>query len=173
VDATEVWLDPTVLITEHITESSQQSRTPTCSPVTMWIASWDAFSRAHEVNSPRQLPLTSPWLETPHTGWRTTDGQSAFLSLPSSNPALYSTYRPCPRSELSQDIKRSRGFNDGFERYPRVDCPGSEGREDRGQPGRSTTATKQVEIGRLGSAARTLGGISAVATVTESMVKAL
>jgi hypothetical protein len=70
-------------------------------------------------------------------------------------------------------LKRGRGIKERLERYPRVDWPEPEAREDRGRPGRGPTVTKLVETGRLGSAARILLGRTAVAAVTDPVVEAL
>jgi hypothetical protein len=74
---------------------------------------------------------------------------------------------------LGPALKRGRGIKECLERYPRVDWPEQEARGEGRRRGGAPTATKKVEIGRLGSAVRTLGGKSAVATVTEAVVEAL
>jgi hypothetical protein len=95
----------------------------------------------------------------------------SFLSNPSDDALL--DFLALPKVGLVPALKRGRGIRERFERYPRVDWPEPEAREDRGRSGRGPSVTKQVEMGRLGSAARILLGKSAVATVTESVVESL
>jgi hypothetical protein len=64
-----------------------------------------------------------------------------------------------------------QGLKARLDRYPRVDWRSPE--PNNGTTRRTTTAIKDVEKGRLGSAARRLAGTAAVATVDNEVVAAL
>jgi hypothetical protein len=66
-----------------------------------------------------------------------------------------------PKAGLAQGPKQ--GLKVRLQRYPRVDWPPPEATD--GTTSRTTTATKDVEKGRLGSAARRLAGRAAGGTV--------
>jgi len=61
----------------------------------------------------------------------------------------------------------------GLERYPRVDWPEPERRESTGNGRRAPTAVKQVEMGRLGSAARIRSSDTSMAAVDASATESL
>ncbi|RSH83691.1 hypothetical protein EHS25_005595 [Saitozyma podzolica] len=70
---------------------------------------------------------------------------------------------------LAQELKQ--GLKARLQRYPRMDRPRPES-SDSPTP-RTTTATNDVQKGRLGSAARRVAGTAAVATVDNEVVSAL
>ncbi|GFZ52439.1 hypothetical protein JCM24511_10212, partial [Saitozyma sp. JCM 24511] len=74
-----------------------------------------------------------------------------------------------PKAGLAPGLKQ--GLKARLERYPRVDWPRPEPSD--GTTPRTTTAVKDVEKGRLGSAARRLAGTAAVATLDNEVVATL
>ncbi|GFZ44313.1 hypothetical protein JCM24511_02035 [Saitozyma sp. JCM 24511] len=91
----------------------------------------------------------------------------AFLAEPSDDTLF--NILALPKAGLAPGLKQ--GLKAGLERYPRVDWPRPEPSD--GTTPRTTTAVKDVEMGRLGSAARRLAGTAAVATVDNEVVAAL
>jgi hypothetical protein len=91
----------------------------------------------------------------------------AFLAEPS-NDTLFNILA-LPKAGLAPELKQ--GLKTRLERYPRVDWPRPEPSD--GTTPRTTTAVKDVEKGRLGSAARRLAGTAAVATVDDEVVATL
>jgi hypothetical protein len=91
----------------------------------------------------------------------------AFLAEPSDDTLF--NILALPKAGLAPGLKQ--GLKARLERYPRVDWPRPEPND--GTTRRTTTAVKEVEKGRLGSAARRLAGAAAVATVDNEVVAAL
>ncbi len=95
----------------------------------------------------------------------------AFLFIPSDATLL--DFLALPKVGLAPGLKRGAGAKQRLEKYPRVDWPLQEQRETSGQVRKAPTAVRQVELGRLGSAARILSGESSVAQVDTSVVETL
>ena len=91
----------------------------------------------------------------------------AFLAEPSDDTLF--NILALPKAGLAPGLKQ--GLKARLERYPRVDWPRPEPSD--GTAPRTTTAVKDVEKGRLGSAARRLAGTAAVATVDNEVVATL
>jgi hypothetical protein len=91
----------------------------------------------------------------------------AFLAEPSDDTLF--NILALPKAGLHPGLKQ--GLKARLERYPRVDWPRPEPSD--GTAPRTTTAVKDVEKGRLGSAARRLAGTATVATVDHEVVAAL
>jgi hypothetical protein len=91
----------------------------------------------------------------------------AFLAEPSDDTLF--NILALPKAGLAPGLKQ--GLKARLERYPRVDWPRP--KPSDGTVPRTTTAVKDVEKGRLGSAARRLAGTAAVATVDNEVVAAL
>ncbi|GFZ49940.1 hypothetical protein JCM24511_07343 [Saitozyma sp. JCM 24511] len=91
----------------------------------------------------------------------------AFLAEPSDDTLF--NILALPKAGLAPGLKQ--GLKARLERYPRVDWPRPEPSD--GTTPRTTTAVKDVEKGRLGSAARRLAGTAAVAGVDNEVVASL
>jgi hypothetical protein len=91
----------------------------------------------------------------------------AFMAEPSDDTLF--NILALPKAGLAPGLKQ--GLKARLERYPRVDWPRPEPND--GTTPRTTTAVKDVEKGRLGSAARRLAGTAAVATVDNEVVATL
>jgi hypothetical protein len=91
----------------------------------------------------------------------------AFLAEPGDDTLF--NILALPKAGLASGLKQ--GLKARLERYPRVDWPMPEPSD--GTTPRTTKAVKDVEKGRLGSAARRLAGTADVATVNNEVVAAL
>ncbi|GFZ48415.1 hypothetical protein JCM24511_06163 [Saitozyma sp. JCM 24511] len=91
----------------------------------------------------------------------------AFLAEPSDDTLF--NILALPKAGLAPGLKQ--GLKARLKRYPRVNWPRHEP-SDSMTP-RTTTAVKDVEKGRLGSAARRLAGVAAVDAVDDEVVASL
>jgi hypothetical protein len=91
----------------------------------------------------------------------------AFLAEPGDDTLF--NILTLPNAGLAPGLKQ--GLKARLERYPRVDWPTPEPSD--GTTPRTTTAVKDVEKGRLASAARRLAGMAAMATVDNEVVTVL
>jgi hypothetical protein len=91
----------------------------------------------------------------------------AFLAEPGDDTLF--NILALPKAGVAPGLKQ--GLKARLERYPRVDWPRPEP-SDSMTP-KTMTAVKDVEKGRLGSAARRLAGTAVVATVDNEVVAAL
>jgi hypothetical protein len=91
----------------------------------------------------------------------------AFLAEPGDDTLF--NILALPKAGLAPGLKQ--GLKARLDRYPRVDWPRPEPSD--GTTPRTTTAVKDVEKGRLGSAARRLCGTAAVAAVDDEVVATL
>ena len=95
----------------------------------------------------------------------------AFISNPSDSTLL--DFLALPKIGLAPGLQRGAGLKQRLATYPNVDWPEPQPREQHGAARSAPTATKQVELGRLGSAARILAGSSNVAPVDNGVVETL